>query len=692
MSMAAMFDTAREFTLSAADSASRLVDTRPLQISEIRLLLNSGSEREVRNGLQSVFALIASGTDTRELFADVVKNVTARDFIVRKMVYAYLAMYSDHEPELALMTINGIQKTLSSDQNPALRAMALRAMASIKVPSISTIVGMAVSEAANDLSPIVRIACCQAIGQCYALDSSMGPELLEVLSRLLNRKRDPQVLGWAMAILATSFASRMDLIHKAYRGICESLNGFDEWCQTIVLPYLVKYCRHYMSKTDPDVKRLLDACKPLLHSMSPAVVMETAAVYFYLGTPEDFDNYHVAPAVISLRQTDIVVQNLAVLVAGRPEAFRAHLSYLFITPLDGVESRISKLKMISQLSDNSRFPVIFQELQYYSQVFEDEVSLTAVMKCVASCTTKAPTRMSSVIRWLLKTVTESGKDLLVSQALMALRFLLQQQSQTNEAESRAAILYQLEKVMDGTYVPPDALATTLWLVGEYAASQPALATEALRKQIKVFANQPPAVRLQIVQLAAKIYSHYLTDSSNFDSRVPSFFEHVIYLGRYDTNYDIRDRVRTFQAILNDKEEQLATLLIQAQKPPPMFVRPEEENPFLLDSASLSIGHTLSGYMSLESWGNYGDPEDRKPDSVTPEQPEAVQSISKATVERHVPEVTSLSEQVKAVSLAEFLQSSSGEESDDEEDSEDEDESGEDDSSDVADDTEDDSDV
>ncbi|PRT54814.1 AP-3 complex subunit beta [Wickerhamiella sorbophila] len=677
MSMAAMFDTAREFTLSAADSASRLVDMRPLQISEIRAMLNSGTEREVRVGLQSLFSLIANGTDTRELFAEVVKNVTSSDFTVRRMVYAYLEKYSDYEPELALMTINGIQKTLASNQSPVARAMALRAIASIKVISISSIVGMAISEAANDLSPIVRIACCQAIARCYSLDSSMGPELLGVLEGLLNDSNDPAVSGWALAVLATSFPNRLDYLHKPWRRLCSSLVSFDEWCQTVSLPFMVKYARHFMSEQDPDVKRLLEGAKPLLHSMNSAVVVETAAVYFYLASTEDFDQYNVAPALVCLKQTELTLQNLEVLVTARPHSFERYLSYFYLSPLDNSDTRVLKLRMISNITNSSNFSAIFQELQYYSHLLEDGRSLTAVMQCLASCATKTPAKVSSVIKWLLTAIASDKRPVLVSQALMALRFVLQQESQDQETRHRASALHQLGKALDNSDLPPDALATTLWLVGEYCREQPALATEVLRKQLKQLAQQPAEVRLQIIQLGAKLYSQYLSEPSRFDARVPKFFEHAIYLGRYDSNYDIKDKVRMFQVLLNDNEHELATLMIQARKPPPMFVRPEEEFKFTLDSGSLSVGHNLTGYMSLEPWGNNGDPADRE-DDVVVEPTAQTTSISKNTVHREVP-MSKLKEKVKAVSLAEFLESSSAEESDDEESSE------ADDSSDAADD-------
>ncbi len=60
-------------------------------------------------------------------FSSVVKNVASPDIEIKKLVYIYLLHYAESEPDLALLSINTIQKSLT-DQNPQIRAMALRVM------------------------------------------------------------------------------------------------------------------------------------------------------------------------------------------------------------------------------------------------------------------------------------------------------------------------------------------------------------------------------------------------------------------------------------------------------------------------------------------------------------------------------------------------------------------------------------
>ena len=100
------------------------------------------------------------GKNIKPLFPDVIKNVASPSFTLRKWVYLVLLRFSDQEADLALMTINSLQKgghmnTLDvclmmwiglnvknnylelNDQNALVRALTLRTLSSIRVPAIA---------------------------------------------------------------------------------------------------------------------------------------------------------------------------------------------------------------------------------------------------------------------------------------------------------------------------------------------------------------------------------------------------------------------------------------------------------------------------------------------------------------------------------------------------------------------------
>ena len=172
----------RDLAIARGSSASYF-DTPEDKVKNIRKQLDSNSDREKLDAMKRLIAvsiiasaltlqlrhsqkLISKGRNVSEFFAQVVKNVASHNLEIRKLVYIYLLRYAEHEPDLALLSINTFQKDLS-DPNPLIRAMALRVLSGIKVPMIGSIVVLAIKKCASDISPYVRKAAAMAIHQAY---------------------------------------------------------------------------------------------------------------------------------------------------------------------------------------------------------------------------------------------------------------------------------------------------------------------------------------------------------------------------------------------------------------------------------------------------------------------------------------------------------------------------------------------
>lgn len=63
-----------------------------------------------------------------------------------------------------------------------------------------------------------------------------------------------------------------------------------------------------------------------------------------------------------------------------------------------------------------------------------------------------------------------------------------------------------------------ARASILWLMGEYCERVPKIAPDVLRKMAKTFTVEEDIVKLQIVNLAAKLY---LTNSKQVQNKTPT---------------------------------------------------------------------------------------------------------------------------------------------------------------------------
>ena len=81
-----------------------------------------------------------------------------------------------------------------------------------------------------------------------------------------------------------------------------------------------------------------------------------------------------------------------------------------------------------------------------------------------------------------------------------------------------------------------ARASILWLIGEYSDHVPKIAPDVLRKMAKSFCEEEDIVKLQIINLAVKLYVINQKQTS-------LLVQYVLNLAKYDQNYDIRDRAR-----------------------------------------------------------------------------------------------------------------------------------------------------
>ena len=92
----------------------------------------------------------------------------------------------------------------------------------------------------------------------------------------------------------------------------------------------------------------------------------------------------------------------------------------------------------------------------------------------------------------------------------------------------------MAKLVD-TIKVAEARAAILWVIGEYSDRIPKIAPDVLRKMAKTFINEEVMVKLQILNLAAKLC---LANPK----QTKLLAQYVLSLAKYDQNYDVRDQV------------------------------------------------------------------------------------------------------------------------------------------------------
>lgn len=605
---------------------------------------------------------------TLPFFSSVVKNVASPNIEIKKLVYIYLIHHAEQEPDLALLSINTIQKSLS-DTNPQVRALALKTMSGIRVPVISQIVSLAIKKGVADMSPYVRKAAALAVPKCYRLDPSQAPQLVDYLATLLGDKQY-FVAGAAVAAFLEVCPDRIDLVHKHYRNLVKQVVDMDEWSQLATLRLMTYYARRCFprrqqeaegtseevqspqvddfygeTKTtkqgsttttlDPDLALFLNGIRPLLQSRNSGVVIAVTRCYVDIGT-SDYVKQAVGPLIALLRGAQdiqqIALYNIVSVCLLRPADFVKYASHFLVRATDPApvwELKLEVLTIIFPHSPPHVKSLILKELEHFSQGSNKTLvreSVRAIGRCAQADSKTAP----RCLKLLLEQIT-SLDGTLAAESLTVIRHLIQQ-----DAQGHIGTVVRLAKNLDSA-TDAQARATIIWLVGEFSGlnGEDNIAPDVLRILLKDFASESEAAKRQILLLAAKVYLHHINrkteDEKERDAEddspqmtethpIERLWDYVLLLVRYDTSYDLRDRARMYRALL--AVPQLATLMLLAEKPAPQAPSPSESRKgFLLGSSTLVLAggggiHGIRGYEPLPDWvkeGSQPDPQLREPE-------------------------------------------------------------------------------
>uniref|UniRef100_A0A8D1NX48 AP-3 complex subunit beta n=1 Tax=Sus scrofa TaxID=9823 RepID=A0A8D1NX48_PIG len=604
---------------------------------DLKEMLDTNKDSLKLEAMKRIVAMIARGKNASDLFPAVVKNVACKNIEVKKLVYVYLVRYAEEQQDLALLSISTFQRGLK-DPNQLIRASALRVLSSIRVPIIVPIMMLAIKEAASDMSPYVRKTAAHAIPKLYSLDSDQKDQLIEVIEKLLADKTT-LVAGSVVMAFEEVCPERIDLIHKNYRKLCNLLIDVEEWGQVVIISMLTRYARtQFLSPTqneslleenpekafygseedeakgpgseeaaattlparkpyvmDPDHRLLLRNTKPLLQSRSAAVVMAVAQLYFHLAPKAEVGV--IAKALVRLLRSHsevqyVVLQNVATMSIKRRGMFEPYLKSFYIRSTDPTQIKILKLEVLTNLANETNIPTVLREFQTYIRSMDKDF-VAATIQAIGRCATNIGRVRDTCLNGLVQLLSNRD-ELVVAESVVVIKKLLQMQP-----AQHGEIIKHLAKLTDNIQVPM-ARASILWLIGEYCEHVPRIAPDVLRKMAKSFTAEEDIVKLQVINLAAKLY---LTNSK----QTKLLTQYVLSLAKYDQNYDIRDRARFTRQLIVPSEQggalsRHAKKLFLAPKPAPVLESSfKDRDHFQLGSLSHLLNAKATGYQELPDW-------------------------------------------------------------------------------------------
>ncbi|XP_001948771.2 AP-3 complex subunit beta-1 isoform X1 [Acyrthosiphon pisum] len=601
---------------------------------DLKQMLDSAKDGPKLEAMKRIIGMIAKGRDASELFPAVVKNVVSKNIEVKKLVYVYLVRYAEQQQDLALLSISTFQRALK-DPNQLIRASALRVLSSIRVVMIVPIVMLAIKDSAADMSPYVRKTAAHAIPKLYSLDPDQKEELITVIEKLLADK-STLVVGSTVMAFEEVCPERIDLIHKIYRKLCNLLVDIDEWGQVIIVNMLTRYGRTQFvnpnkidtndctkiqnsnldssdlssceeagiddksTVLDQDHRLLLRNAKPLFQSRNAAVVMSVAQLYHHLAPKSEVNV--IAKALIRLLRShrevqSVVLNSIASISIARKNMFEPYLKSFFVRSNDPTHIKLLKLDIMTNLANETSISTILREVQTYISSTDKQfvaAAIQAIGRCASNIKEVTETCLSGLVSML-----SSRDEAVVAESVVVIKKLLQ-----NQPEAHCDIIRHMARLMDSIAVP-QARASILWLLGEYSQLVSTIAPDVLRKVAKTYVTEEDIVKLQIMNLAVKLF---LTNPA----QTTLLCQYVLKQAKYDQNYDIRDRSRFLNNILFPTEQfkdsvlsKHANNIFLAEKPAPLlqsnFVDREE---YQMGSLSHYINSRAIGYQDLPQFPDF----------------------------------------------------------------------------------------
>ncbi|CCF57843.1 hypothetical protein KAFR_0D01960 [Kazachstania africana CBS 2517] len=650
--IASALESAKAITLEAAAVASSKLGessyahySKSISSQQLRNLLNSRHNREVKDGMKRILSIMASGDDNNNssldvesFFADVVKNIGNEDSKVKRMVYVYLSRYADKDPDLALLSINAIQKSLN-DTNPDIRALAIKALSDIKISSLCPILAESLRKAITDSSATVRSEVAFALLKLYQWKREEYEEDIHSLLKDLLSDSEPQVISSAILLMRECFSDELDLLHGHFRYYCKIIKQLNSWSQYYLIEILIKYCKKFITrplvidtsseeqdtretiplpdeyntipfpmydiKIDDDLRLFLKQLETLRFSSNPLVIFSCCNAFYQLTTSQYFKKSKLPEALIGFLTSaseneglkSVILQSILMYSISDSTLFLANMKIFLLFPNDSVSISVLKLKVLSALLNENNVQFILKQLKYYINHYRNERIVLESLNTLLACSNLSIELESHILNWAVINM-ESKFKILTNDVLNCYINIIRELVQNNP-QSHLRVIIKLADILtsDDRLTNDNARAGIIWLFGEISAIEFSVCPDVLRKLIPNFVDEGVEARNQILTLAAKLLSYEvdnLGDSFTLDdSRIAKIFAHVSYLCKFDDDFDIRDRARLISSIFDSKKYEIATLLLQAPKP---RTRTSE-----ISSNELQIDKDIKSYHQYIAW-------------------------------------------------------------------------------------------
>ena len=440
------------------------------EIAQLKEELNSLHVEEKRSGLKKIIAAMTVGKDVSQLFLDVLKCMETPSVELKKLIYLYIINYSKSQPDLALLSVNTLRKDSKQQDNPLLRALAVRTMGCIGVSAVTEYLCDPLRDALADGDPYVRKTASICVAKLFEIKEA-EVERFGFIEKLVEMTADENAMVVANTIVALGeiAISRGPILKpdsKLLGQLLIALPDSSEWSRVYLLDFLAT---HTPSKFQ-DVEEVISRVVPQLSHTNSAVVLSSIRVLIrYMDMVTDPEKIKglcrkITPALVSLMNAEPEIQYIALrcinlILQKRPNLIDRDVKIFFCNYNDPLYVKLGKLEVIVRLADYKNIEQILQELKEYSQEV-DIVMVRHSVQAIGRCAIKLDQAAETCIQVLLELI-RTEITYVVQEAICVIKDIFRRYP--NQYEGVLKEICRSLKTLDDDR----AKEAMIWILGEY---------------------------------------------------------------------------------------------------------------------------------------------------------------------------------------------------------------------------------
>ncbi|GFP94474.1 beta-adaptin-like protein a [Phtheirospermum japonicum] len=450
--------------------------------TQLRQLAGSrapGTDDTKRELFKKVISYMTIGIDVSSVFSEMVMCSATSDIVLKKMCYLYVGNYAKHNPDLALLTINFLQRDCK-DEDPMIRGLALRSLCSLGVANLVEYLVGPLGNGLKDGNSYVRMVAAVGVLKLYHLSAAtcLDADFPALLKHLMLKDKDAQVVAnclislqeiWSVEASASEEAAkeRESLLSKpVIYYFLNRIKEFGEWAQCIVLELVSKYV-----PTDSDeIFDIMNLLEDRLQHANGAVVLATIKVFLHMTLSMTDVHQQVyerikAPLLTLVssggpEQSYAVLSHLHLLVMRAPFIFSSDYKHFYCQYNEPFYVKKLKLEMLTAVANESNTYEIVTELCEYVANVDIPMgreSIRAVGKIALQ-----QYDVNAIVDRLLQFL-EMEKEHVTAETLVLVKDLLRKYPQWSHD-----CIAVVGNISSKNVQEPKAKAALIWMLGEYA--------------------------------------------------------------------------------------------------------------------------------------------------------------------------------------------------------------------------------